>query len=59
MWKVKTVKGLLNKNYIMTEDGKYMNLVKDSLYKCKGYFLVERRGIVWNLLRILEIKDDD
>lgn len=59
MWKVKTVKGLLNKNYIMTEDGKYIRLTKDSLYKCKGYFLIEHRGITWNLLRIFEIKDDD
>lgn len=58
MWKLKTVKGFLNKDYIITEDGKYMKLVKDSLVKRKGYFLVKRRGIAWDLLRILKIKDD-
>lgn len=59
MWYYKTVKGILVNNYILTDTGKYIWLNKDESFTCNGYFLIKFKGETWDLLRILEIKDDD
>lgn len=59
MWYYKTVKGSLFRTYIITDTGKFIKLSIDSLTKCKGYFLIKFRGMTWDLLRIMKIKDND
>lgn len=58
MWYYKTVKGILCKTYIITDTGEFIRLTIASPNKCKGYFLIKIRGATWDLIRILEIKDD-
>ena len=59
MWYYKTVRGDLVRTYILTDTGEFIRLTIDSQTECKGYFLIKIRGKSWDLLRLLEIKDDD
>lgn len=52
-----TVKGYLVNDHIVL-DNKTLWLTKDSKGKCKGYFLVKWLGFKYDLLRVMELREE-
>ena len=52
-----TVKGYLVNDHIVL-DNKTLWLTKDSKGKCKGYFLVKWLGLKYDLLRVMELREE-